>query len=60
MPGLQAADTIRYSRFKWEGAVLRLDTATGNGALFHPAADIICFPILQPNPVLHYTGKIDR
>lgn len=48
------------SGFKGEVAVLRVDIATGNGALFRPAGDVICFPIPQPNPVLHYMGKIDR
>lgn len=47
-------------RFKVDVAVLRLDIGTGSGALFHPAGDVSCFPIPQPNPVLHYTGKIDR
>lgn len=41
-------------------AVLRLDIGTGSRALFHPAGDVSCFPIPQPNPVLHYTGKTDR
>lgn len=54
---LQGPDTLGCSRFKGEVAVLRLDIATGNGLYLE---DVICFPIPEPNAVLHYTGKTDR